>query len=88
MISILDLNRFLDGVVQSDLANGNVIVKKTLSSESSNIRNRIIKMLSVSSSNELGKLIRSQEFMNNYANLLKSIGQLEIVPFSFFENQL
>ena len=88
MISILDLNRFLDGVVQSNLANGNVIVKKTLSSESSNIRNRIIKMLSVSSSNELGKLIRSQEFMNNYANLLKSIGQLEIVPFSFFENQL
>ena len=86
MISILDLNRFLDGVVQSNLANGNVIVKKTLSSESSNIRNRIIKMLSVSSSNELGKLIRSQEFMNNYANLLKSIGQLEIVPFSFLED--
>ena len=64
---------------------GDVIVKKNLSSESSHIRRKILELLGNPFSID-DEAITSRDFMNNYANILKNIGRLEIVPFAFFED--
>ena len=64
-------------------------MKKVLAEESPSIRDRVLNISNppVPESGEEGKqkLLASSDFINNYANLLKLIGHLEFVPFSFFE---
>ena len=69
---------FLDGIVRSDLSNGNIIIKKSLKDTYPGIKHQIQEILG-------SVKIESRIFMDNYASLLKLIGTLQFFPYSFFE---
>ena len=71
---------FLDGIVRSDLSNGNIIVKKSLKERCPNIKKTIADLLA-------NAPITDRQFIDNYASLLKLIGMLQFFPYSFFEKQ-
>ena len=69
---------FLDGIVRSDLSNGNIIIKKSLKETYPGIKHHIHELLGSVN-------IESRLFMDNYASLLKLIGHLQFFPYSFFK---
>ena len=79
-VNLIHVNMFLDGIVRSDLSNGNIIVKKALKERCPNIKKTIADLLA-------NAPITDRQFIDNYASLLKLIGMLQFFPYSFFEKQ-
>ena len=79
-VNLVHVNMFLDGIVRSDLSNGNIVVKKTLKERCPSIKKTIADLMANSK-------ITDRRFIENYASLLKLIGMLQFFPYSFFEAQ-